>query len=102
MLTPTEIDPDTLRRSGRLIAEHHHLDPAAIVMVGCIAATGRLVTATPSAEERAELVALAETTDGLEHFIESATSRAVQFASARWKLILAHAERLAAENLVCA
>ena len=89
--------PDALRHAGRLVARDYRLDDAAVVMVGCIAASGRPGSAVPSAEERAELLCIAESSDGIERFIEAATSRAVQFASARWPMILAHAERLAAE-----
>ena len=89
---------DTLRQAGRLIAEHCGLDAAASVMVGCISAAG--VRATPSAEDRAELVSIAGSSGDIERFIEAATSRAVQFFGTHRKAILTTAERLSAENLV--
>ena len=96
------VSTEDRRRAGRLVAMHYRLDPAAVVMVGAIAARGQCGGANPSAEERAELLALAGTSDGFERFVEAATSRAVQFASARWKMIQVAAERLAAEKPVSA
>ena len=92
--------PDARRRAGRLVARHHRLDPAAAVMVGAVAETGQRGGATPSAEDRAELLSIAGNANGFERFIEAATSRAVQFASARWKTILEQAERMAERNAV--
>lgn len=92
------MEPDTLRQSARRISRHFQLDDRATVMLGCIAC-GRN---TPSAEERAELVAIAGSTGDIERFIEAATSRAVQFWHQHRRMILATAERLSAEKLVCA
>lgn len=91
--------PDALRHAARRLARQRGLDPAAVVMAGAIAATGRHRGATPSAEERAELVSIAGDADGCELFIEAATSRARQFTDAQRKLIEAMAERLAAAEV---
>lgn len=89
------VPSDALRHAARRLARRDGLDRAAEVMVGAIAATGRLGGVSPSAEERAELVSIAGDADGCELFIEAATSRALQFAASRWELIEAAAERLA-------
>lgn len=94
--------PDSLRQAGRLVAEHYRLDAAAVVMVGAIAATGHRGGAMPSAEERAELLSLAGDADHFAQFLEAATSRAHQFASVRWTMIQATAERFSAQQAVCA
>jgi hypothetical protein len=94
---------DLIRKVARAVARRENLDPAAKVLVGALAvARYRHVPVCHSAEERAELLSLAETSDGIERFTEAATSRAHQFVAAHWKVILRHCERLSGAEAVLA
>ncbi|MGH7193126.1 MAG: hypothetical protein ACREJM_06270 [Candidatus Saccharimonadales bacterium] len=95
---------EAIRLAGRDVARKFGLDPAATIMVGALATARRYgrVNAVPSAEERAELLALAGDADHFERFVEAASSRASQFilCEGPWAVILGRAERLSAQQAV--
>lgn len=93
----SSLNEHEIRRFACALASHRGIDPAASVMAGAVAvARGRgHFSASPTAEERAELLALAGHADDFQAFVEAATARAYQFLSpAILRLILERAERL--------